>query len=313
MENRIYQRFALVAAFISYSFYCYAQDPVLPPTNLGMTNIGDGLAPPPGLYYNGYIQVFQPKNTYGPNGEKLAEGVKLNTLLSMQQLVYISKIKAFSGQIYFTSLLPLVSITTGATDRPLPSINKGLIGDLTFGSGIQWYDKGLFGKILWHRAEIDVTLPSGAFRKDCQVNASAHLYTFSAYYSLSLFLSRKIIFSSRNQLNYNSNIIGTNIRPGAFYNGNYSVQYNIGKRLTAAIIGYLLNQFRQDSFNGDHNYYLMGHNVNDTREKVWALGPALRYTASGGPMIEANIAFETGARNRWSGTRPTLRVSMPIN
>ncbi len=45
-----------------------AQDLPLPPTNLGLANVFDGIAGKPGFVYQGYAQLFQTRGIYNQHG-----------------------------------------------------------------------------------------------------------------------------------------------------------------------------------------------------------------------------------------------------
>jgi len=290
----------------------YAQDPVLPAMNLGLTNIKDAVAPPTGLYYNSYTQVFQSHGNYGGSGKELPGDLHINYLLSLHQVIYLSPIHLAGGNVHFTALLPLVKIDADNEDNILPSVNRAVTGDLTLGTGIQWSDKKLFGQSFWHRVELDVSLPTGAYDQKYNINPSSHLYALAAYYSFTYYLIPGLSIGSRNQINYNFTAIGSQARPGIFYNGNYSFGYDITSRFHTALAGYYLKQFEQDAFQGNRSYYRDKFGIDNTREQVIGIGPALSYTTSGGVFIEAKVFFETQAENRPEGTRPTLRLAIPL-
>ena len=288
-----------------------AQDPGLPATNLGLTTMGDAVAPPPGLFYNNYTQVYQMNSFRGATGDRLPGDLKVNSLLSLHQLVYISRLHLLAGNVHFTAMLPVVKITASGT-APLPVVNQGVLSDVTIGAGIQWYDKKLFNKSFWHRVELDLTVPSGAYHKADQINASGHLYTAAIYYSFTYFLTEKLSIGSRNQLNYNFKQIGTVVKPGAFYHINYAMDYKVLNTLHIAAVGYYLGQFNQDSYKGNSNYFQDNFGVTDTRERVLGIGSGVSYTTPGGIFLEGKVFFETAVQNRSQGLRPTLRMAVPL-
>jgi len=74
-------------------------------------------------------------------------------------------------------------------------------------------------------------------------------------------------------LTYNFNEIGANVKAGAFYNANYSLEYEILPRFRAEIAGYYLKQFEQDNEGGNNSFYQDNYAIMDTRERVFAIGP----------------------------------------
>jgi len=130
---------------------------------------------------------------------------------------------------------------------------------------------------------------------------------------LPLMLSDKVSISSRNQFNYNTHVIGQKSKSGAFYNGNYAVDFALRHNLRIEAVAYFLTQFNQDSYDGNHDYYQQQLGMNDTKDRVLGYGPGLAYFTKGGALLEAKAFFETAGKNRVAGYRPTLRVAIPFN
>ncbi len=291
-----------------------AQDPSLPATNLGMANIQDGFSPGPGWYYLHYIQLYQPRRVADAYGNSLPGAVRVSSLLAMHQLIHETKIKVAGGNLAFSLLLPLVKLTaTGDGKSVLPSVNPGVAGGLIFGPVIQWSNKRLLGLPYAHRAEIDLSVPLASYNIRYDINPSSRLYTITAYYAFTLWLTKGLSISNRHNINYNSDRIGTGERPGMFYNVNFSVEQQLFKGFCAAITGYYLTQLGQDAYHGDTHYYQETYQVADTRERVLGLGPGVSYVFPGGLAAELKVFLETAARNRQEGARPTLKLAYQLN
>ena len=303
----------MLATLLGISGNSFAQDPALPPTNLGLANVFDGIAGKPGFVYQAYVQVFQTRGIYDAHGDKVHNTLKVNSLATLHQLIYLSNIRVFSGNLGFTAILPLAQVSASNTGGAAPSTNPGVLGDPILGTAVQWSDKKIFGKAFSHRTEVDISLPLGAYNTTYAINPSAHLYSFGIYHTFTLLLDPKFSISSRNQFNYNTHIIGTKAQPGTFYNGNFSADYSILPSLKMELVGYLLAQIKQDRFDRRGDYYAVQYGIADTRERVLGFGPGLVYFLSAGGLIEAKVFFETAAMNRAAGFRPTLRVALPVS
>ena len=73
--------------------YGYSQDPQLPPTNLGLSNMQDGNPPPgSGFVLQQFMQVYQ-THRFKDAESKTIDAPKISSLLSMTQLIYSSKQK----------------------------------------------------------------------------------------------------------------------------------------------------------------------------------------------------------------------------
>ncbi|MET3981831.1 hypothetical protein ABIB62_004447 [Mucilaginibacter sp. UYP25] len=292
---------------------CLGQDPALPATNLGFTGVLDGVAGPPGLVYVNYTQIYQLWQVNNEFGNAQRTNMKINVLLSLHQIILQSNTRIIGGNLAFTLILPIVKISAINRDGPSPSINSGPFGDLTVGPALLWKNKLFLGKPFSHRLEFDLTLPTGSFGKQYNINSSSHLYVYSLYHTFTYSVSRWLTVSVHNQFNYNSCILGSEIKPGAFYNGNYAISYPISKLLRAEITGYYLTQLNQDAFNGNRRYYLEKYNVTNTKEKLAALGPGINFSNSSGLSIEGKVFFETEATNRAQGYRPTIILAIPLH
>lgn len=316
LESRIQKlerQFYLSILMVLLSFAgSAAQDPVLPATNLGMVNSFDGMVGKPGFVYQGYAQVFQTRKVVAGQGQVVSPGLKVNSLLQMNQFIYLTPLKLLGGNLAFTVLVPIVQIAASTGTGPAPSVNPGVLGDLVQGTAIQWSGKKLFDKPFSHRAEVDFNLPVGSFDKQYNINPSAHAFGISLYHAFTLMLTRKVSISSRNQINYNARLIGQKQKAGAFYNGNYTIDLAIRPSLRILAAAYLLTQINHDSFEGNNRYYQTQMGIANTKERVLGYGAGLAYFTQGGAFLEIKTFFETAAVNRVVGYRPTLRIAVPI-
>jgi hypothetical protein len=303
---RIYFKVVLLLAFTCCQFHqAFAQDPKLPSTNLGLSNLQDGAPPGTGWFLQQYIQNYRTRDNRGPGGEKL-NGSKVNSLLSVSQLVWISKIKAFDGNFGFTVLLPVVRLSASNASGNVPPVNPGAMGDIITGPFIQWFNKRLFNSKFSHRAELDIVIPAGAYNQTYAINPGSNLFAIAPHYTFTIFPAEKFSVSMRHMLTYNFEQIESRVKPGIFYNFNYSLEYAITPALKAEIAGYFLTQLKQDSNNGNHRYYQLVDHIADTREKVFAFGPGIGYVSPSGLSLELKNMWEERARNRPQGIRTTL-------
>jgi hypothetical protein len=304
--------FLLLLMVTTFAGNVRAQDPVLPGTNLGLANVYDGFAGKPGFYFQGYAQAFHTSAFYDQAGNKSPSDLKINSILMMNQFLYLTPKKVLGGYLAFTVLVPFVQITSSSISSPAPSVNPGIIGDPIVGTAVQWSNRKLFGKQFAHRLEFDVSIPAGNYDSRYNINPSAHLWNYEAYYTFTVMLNKKISVSSRVQLNYNEHVIGTQDKPGAFYNGNYSIDYSFLPSFKIEAVAYSLQQFNQDTHGGDSHYYQDQFGIYNTKERVLGYGPGIVYFAPNGVLVEAKMFFETAVQNRLAGTRPTVRLVIPL-
>jgi hypothetical protein len=306
----------IVTGFIFAVLFClraHAQDPKLPAANLGLSNMQDGRPPGTGLYFQQYIQLYSANQTYDASGNKLAASGKSSSLLSLSQLVYISKLKVAGGNFGWTVLVPVVKITASDPAGTPVSVNPNPMGDIITGPFIQWFNRELAGMPLDHRFEVDVVLPVGGWNSGYAINPSAHFYSITPHYTFTISPAKHFSISSRQMLTYNFDEIGTNIKAGAFYNENFSFEYEVLPRFRAEIAGYYLKQFAQDSKGGDSDFYQDTYGLADTRERVLAFGPGLGYVTPTGLFIEVKNMWEMAAQNRTQGYRAALVLAYKLD
>jgi hypothetical protein len=107
--------------------------------------------------------------------------------------------------------------------------------------------------------------------------------------------------------------MNTQVKPGMFYNFNYSLEFAFTKAFKAELAGYYLNQFAQDSKNNDYNYFRDYFNIKDTRERVFAIGPGMGFNTPSGLSIEFKNMWESNVRNRTQGIRTTLVLAYKLD
>ncbi len=301
----------IVVLLLIFGKQLKAQDPKLPATNLGLSNLQDGNAPGTGWFFQQYIQNYQANSNKGPQGQD-AGGEKVSSLLSMSQLILVTTSKLAGGNLGFTVLVPVVRLSATGSGMPL-SVNPNPLGDIVAGPFVQWFHKHLFGMPFSHRLEADVVSPVGAYQSDYNVNPGAHLFSIAAHYTFTVFPTKRLSVSMRHYFNYYFNEIGTDTKPGISYNFNYSLEYRIVSSFRAEIAGYYLKQLEQDSSNGDSHYFQNEFGISDTREQVFAYGPGLGYVTPSGLFIELKGMKETAVRNRSEGFRTTLVLSYKLD
>jgi hypothetical protein len=294
-------------------FASFSQDPHLPPGNLGLTNLQDGNPPSPGWYYLQYVQIDQPDKVKNGHGVIIDGAPRVSSLITLQQVVFISKKRFLGGNLGFTTILPLVKLSTNGTTGVAPSINPSPLGDLVTGPLVQWFNRKLFGMDYSHRLEVDVAVPTGGYHSTYDINPGARVWRVFPHYTFTLSPVKKLSFSMRHHLNYYFKGIGSDDRPGITYNFNYSAEYAVTRSIFVEAAGYYLNQLEQDAHSGDHNYFQRKYGITDTRERVFAYGPGVGFVFPSGLFLEVKAMKEAAVQNRSEGWRGTLALSYKLN
>jgi anthranilate 1,2-dioxygenase (deaminating, decarboxylating) large subunit len=267
-----------------------------PPLNLGLTDILDGALPGPGTYLTEYIQPYSAnkiKNVLG--GGDLDVGVA-NTL-AMTQFVHVYKHQVLGGNLGADLLIPVVTISA---DSPLTT-NPGWFGDITVGPFLQWFDTKLFGMPYFQRLELDFSIPTGEYDKKYALNPGSNHWVIEPYYAFTLFMTPKLSTSWRIHYTYSTENDDTKVKPGQVFHFNYSVEYEFFKNFRGAVAGYYLKQLSDDEVDGNK--------LANSKEQVFAIGPAVSWAASPNFFLGLKTQWETSAENRPEGNRTTFRMT----
>lgn len=319
--KKINFKFVFGAVCIMVFGNVFAQDPITQPQgNYGLTSILDGAPPAPGFYlmeygsyYSGTLKDNNGNDVTTPLGD-----IKVNSLLLLNQGVWITNKKILGGQFLLDVLVPLVHLgIPNYEDAPDLLGKNTILGDVTLGVGVQWFNKKLFGLPYFHRLELDFILPTGGYDKAFPVNVGSGFFSFQPYYAQTLFFSKSTSLSLRHHLTFNSKVDRTldptlpdvELQAGSYYHVNYSLETLIGKRrfkpgesgeTRLAVQGYYGTQFGEDQINGV--------DAANSKEKIFAVGPALHLITKKGLALTFKTAFELGAENRTEGIRSTIRL-----
>jgi len=282
-----------------------------PPLNLGLTDILDGALPGPGTYFTEYIQAYQGGDFKDKDGNDFGGDPKVANVLAMNQFVHVYKHQVLGGHIGADVLLPIVAISgSGTLGDPGPGVstNPAVLGDLVVGPFLQWFDTKLLGRPFLQRFELDLILPTGQYDEKYLINPGSNLWTIEPYYSFTWFLTPKFSTSWRIHYTYNTkntdpfSAFGVNdVQPGQAFHFNYSFEYELFKNFRGAVAGYYLKQLTEDKVNGN--------SAADSKEQVFAAGPAVHWIFSPNFSMGLKTALETSVENRTKGNRTTLRMT----
>jgi hypothetical protein len=91
------------------------------------------------------------------------------------------------------------------------------------------------------------------------------------------------------------------------YHFNYSLMKTvdfISPSLRVGLVGYYEKQLTEDE--------LDDHDMSDSKEQVFAIGPAIHYITKGGVVLSLKSYFESGVENRGEGTAIVGRLIFPF-
>jgi hypothetical protein len=281
-----------------------------PPLNLGLTDILDGGPPGPGTYFTEYIQAYGSNHFKDGNGNDIPGSPEVANVLSMNQLVHVYQHKLLGAHIGADVLLPVVAISgSGTFGPPAPgnppvntvTTNPAVLGDLIVGPFLQWFDTKLLGRPFIHRFELDFVLPTGQYDKKYVINPGSNIWTIEPHYAFTWFLTDKFSTSWRLMYDFSTENSDTDVQPGQVFHFNYSFEYQCFKNFWAAAAGYYLVQTTDDEVNGQ--------SASDSKEQVFAVGPAVFWVVSPNFSMGLKTAWEMATENRPEGNRTTFRMT----
>jgi len=254
----------LLLVFLMTALEAIAQDPVLTSGNFGLTNIGAGRSGPPGWYYIQYLQVYRAHLRKNAQGNRDDGRPLRNSIASIHQVAFISKIKVLGGNFALNALVPLQKATT--TQGEAQSTNPNAVGDFLFGPYIQWYDQKIFGTDVFYRFGINLVSPTGAYSHKYDINPGGHEFRIFPHFEFTLIPAEHLAISIKNNRYMYFRKMGSPERAATAYNLNYALEYHLNKSITIDAVGYYLTQFGQDSFAGNDQYYRENYAIKDTRD-----------------------------------------------
>jgi hypothetical protein len=278
----------------------------LPAVNLGETNFEDGFAGPgwlieefPESYVAGELKDSQGNTIPGRN--------RVSTYSTTTHVAYISKKRVLGGWLAVEVLQPLVDLDVELANGTSSRVRG--FGDLTFGPGFQWAPKKIGNGVFVQRFVFDVTVPTGTYSDRRPVNIGNHFVVVNPYYALT-YERKKIEFSARLHYLWNSAnndpFVGfglRNVQPGQAFHVNYSTSYQLHNHVRLGFNGYWLQQVTDHEINGI--------SVPNSRERTVGIGPGIQF--SGRDLwFRLNSYMETDVRNRPSGIKVTLRISIAL-
>lgn len=278
----------------------------LPPLNLGLTNILDGgpVRPTPGFYWQQFGQYYHTKNFLNAQGDPLG-GVKSpqfdvlsTTAVFVYQLDYRGYLKGMPGALF---VVPIVLRSEIENNNLGITSSGGGFGSLGLGFFFQ-FDSIMRGdrQLFVHRPEISMSIPSGKNKFPRRtINPGTRFFYLSPNWSATFYFTRHLSVSWRLHYLWCGKSPKTKVQPGDAFHMNYSLQYELVKDFYPAISGYYLQQI--------HDSKLCDEVVPNSKERVFAIGPASAYFFSQDIVFFNYLYFESKVRNRTKGIKFLLR------
>jgi hypothetical protein len=278
-----------------------------PGMNLGFTSFADAGAPPEGyvgprIILSEVVQWWDAPTFRDADGDKIPGGsTRVSLLVQTHQVYFLPKLNdpLTGSQLGLDVIVPVV---LGSVSIPGNSdSDAGGLGDFIFSPVFQWNNHKIFGLLYYHRFQVHVTAPTADFDSRFSFHPGDNVWSVAPYYAQTLWLLPyvNLEISLRHQWRYCTTNPETDIQPGQIYYVNYAASYGLTQTFRVGLNGYALQQLTNDE--------LKGHDIEDSKERVIALGPGIVYN-KGDLTFMVNYFREFAAENRPEGFRLSTRV-----
>lgn len=290
----------------SPAFAAQPAPPPQPPVDLGQTSFLDaegGPGPLLELVGQGY-GATRINDAAGHNADPHFDQTVGSGLA---HLVYTSNITILGAKLGGEVLVPIAGVHARSTSGTVSGTG---IGDMFGGPELSWSKLHFLGRPLALRATLDITAPTGAYRRDRAVNAGLDAWQISPYVAATWRPTARTEWSVRLIYDWS----GVSHRPpsasgllsrqaGDQFAVNLATSYAVSHGFRLGIASYALQQL--------HDAKADGVAIPDTRQRIFAAGPGFLWTVGRTTFI-GNYFREFEARNRPQGNVGLIRALIPL-
>ena len=246
-----------VSLVLTVPFVAHASSDEPAGINLGGTSFMDGFGrTDPGFVYQQYFQVEHYNAINDQNGQQVPmfQGTDINSVISLNQLIYVSPYHLLGGALGVDALLPVVDLNASfaPTSPAKLTADRGLaFGDLTWGAFLQMPPVMADGRpVFAQRFEFDVISPTGQYNHADDINPSSGFWSLNPFWAMTVLPTPNPEFSTR--LHYLHNFQNNDPAGGAapFRAGdavwaNFAASYKMLPTLNLGLNGYYFQQIRE--------------------------------------------------------------------
>jgi hypothetical protein len=277
--------------------------------NLGLTNVLDGAAPPPGLYLSMYtvLQTAQSAEVSDAALPPTLKNLDLTIAAIAPQVIWVTPWKCpLSGGNFGFQFLPLlgsISADLDGTGLPSNAVNTSPVGDFDFGPFLAFHHM-LGGPWQLHWVvEFDAIAPVGQYDNTKILQLASNHWTIEPWVAFTLLGPAGTELSSRLFYTYNftnDDFFGLDMQPGQLFHMNYCLTKEVfTPKLKVGVVGYYLQQLTEDKIEDT--------NIPSSEEMALAVGPVIWYN-KGDFIFEAKCHFDVETENRPKAITGVLRI-----
>jgi hypothetical protein len=269
---------------------------------IGVNTVLDGIMPPPGVtqFYN-YTEYYVANKFAGSDGANALPGFHSEVLVEAPRVVHTWG-KTF-GPFTLSSGI-VVPFAHLHLDVPGASGTRTALGDIILQPFIMGYSNA--AHTFFAFVSPDFSVPSGAWQAGRVANIGVNYYAFQPNVDVTWFLHPDWEISATAQVEFHSPNHATNYHSGDVASIDYLVGYSVTKKLQLGIQGFYLQQFTDDTINGQTA------SNGGFRGRAAGIGPQVRYDLGPGAAIVFKYQHEFAVRNRPEGERLWVEFAFPI-
>jgi hypothetical protein len=264
----------------------------------GVENYLVGAAPPPGLHWLAYANVYSADELHDSRGERIpVPGFKVEAAAAVLRSVWSTNTQALGGNVVWHAIVPLVNLKVAAAGA---SQRKTGLGDVTLGPGIATHYSPQLHSVLG----LDVVLPTGRYDKADLANIGANHVSIQPLYTMSHIDPSGFNGDFKLTLNLNRRNGDTDYKSGNELFVDYSAGWGVGSGWTVGLGGHVWRQLSDDR--------RAGVDLDGSRVRALSIGPSIKYDNGKGWFITAKLQRETSVRNSTQGTAFWLKTLIPF-
>ncbi len=300
-----------VSLVLTVPFVAHASSDEPAGINLGGTSFMDGFGrTDPGFVYQQYLQVEHYNAVNDQNGQQVPmfRGTDINSVISLNQLIYVSPYHLLGGALGVDALLPVVDLNASfaPTSPAKLTADRGLaFGDLTWGAFLQMPPVMADGRpVFAQRFEFDVISPTGQYNHADDINPSSGFWSLNPFWAMTILPTPNTEFSTR--LHYLHNFQNNDPAGGAapFRAGdavwaNFAASYKVLPTLNVGLNGYYFQQIQDDTVNGQTSP--------KSETTNFSVGPGVMYQPDASNSFFVNAYLPVIERNTTHGFHLVFR------
>jgi hypothetical protein len=189
----------------------------------GVENFLVGAAPPPGLHWLTYGQIYRADKLKDNDGQTIpVPGFKVNANVAVLRPVFSTNAQLWGGNLVFHAIIPVIDLEVQAAGN---SQSKTGLGDITLGVfGLATH----YSPQLHTAAALDIVIPTGEYNKNNLANIGRNYTSFQPLYALSYIDPKGFNGDFKLTFNFNTKNKDTDYKSGSEVFVDYSLGWGLG-------------------------------------------------------------------------------------